>query len=179
VATFATPGVHFDQLHNIVGPLPPSKGYTYMLTCVNHFTPWLEAIPITDSTAETVAQVFVSGWVLKFDIPSVVTTDRSVQFEFSLWQKPMQLLGTKQIEAIQSSNRLVECFHQKLKAYCGVHTTLKQDMGCSSADLVYRTMLRLPGEFFNKDTNDQPGPVLYLSQLKANAIIQQLQPTQV
>ena len=36
LSTFATPDAHFNQIHvDIVGPLPPSRGYTYLLTCVD------------------------------------------------------------------------------------------------------------------------------------------------
>ena len=37
----------FDNIHiDIVGPLPPSSGYTYILTCIDHFTSWPEATEI-------------------------------------------------------------------------------------------------------------------------------------
>ena len=39
LSTIATPDACFDQIHvDIVGPLPPSRGYTNLLTCVNRFT---------------------------------------------------------------------------------------------------------------------------------------------
>ena len=98
LSTFATPDACFDQVHiDIVGPLPPSKGYTYLLTCIDHFTHWPEAVPISNATVETVAQAFVSTWIARFGVPSTITTDRSCQFESSLWQQLMQLLGTKRI----------------------------------------------------------------------------------
>ena len=54
----ATPGARFDVIHtDIVGPL---QGFTYLLTCVDHYTRWLEAIPLT---TETVAQLMdLSFW---------------------------------------------------------------------------------------------------------------------
>ena len=39
LSTFATPDARFDQVHiDIVGPLPQSRGYSYLLTCIDRFT---------------------------------------------------------------------------------------------------------------------------------------------
>ena len=119
LATFNTPDVRFDQVHiDLVGPLPISQGFTYLLTCVDRFTRWPEAVPITDISAETVAQAFVSSWIARFGVPSTITTDRGSQFESSLWTQLMRLLGTERIRTTSYhpiANGLVEQFHRQLK----------------------------------------------------------------
>ena len=40
LGTFLTPDARFDQL-DIVGPLPRSQGYRYLLTIIDRFTRWL------------------------------------------------------------------------------------------------------------------------------------------
>ena len=51
----------FDHVHiDIAGPFPYSDSFKYLLTCVDRFTHWTEAIPIVDIKAKTVADAFFS-----------------------------------------------------------------------------------------------------------------------
>ena len=101
----------------MVGPLPPSNGQVYLLTCIDRFTCWSEAIPLPDITL-TVTWALVSGWISWFGIPSTVTTDRGSQFESDLWRQLMILLGTTRLCTTSyhpQSNGLIEHFHRQLK----------------------------------------------------------------
>lgn len=165
----------------------PSQGFTYILTCIDRFTRWLEAIPLGDITAETVARAFTSGWVARFGIPSTVSTDRGRQFEFTLWMQLMYLLGCKRIRTTSYhpiANGIIKRFHRQLKAslkaqrspnhwveslplvLLGIRTALKNDMQCSAAELVYGTTLRLPGEFDSEDKTELD-PLTYAARLKS------------
>ena len=175
---------------DIVGPLPPSHGFRYILTCIDQFTRWPESIPITEIMAETVAQAFVNSWIARFGVLSTILTDRGRQFDSCLWNELMQLSGLKRICAMAyhpSSNSLVECFHRQLKAshkaqtdplhwseklplvLLGVCSALKEDLHCTATELDYNTTLRLPGEFFNSTGHtNTPDPASYFAQLKVS-----------
>ena len=91
-------GHRFYNIHiDIVGLLPPSTGYSYLLTYIDHFTCWPEAFPLTNITAESILQTFVNGWISRFGIPSMITTDHEKQFVSTLWDHLTQLPGCKQI----------------------------------------------------------------------------------
>ena len=88
-------------------------------TCVDHFTWWLEAIPIVNSTADTVAKAFVHTWVSHFGVPSTVTTDHGRQFESHLWKSLTQLLGIRHVRTTAyhpQLNGLIKCLHRQLKS---------------------------------------------------------------
>ena len=79
---FTEPTERFDHIRiDIVSPLPYSDGFKYLLTCVDRFTHWLEAMPLVDIKAKTVADAFFSGWIARFGTPATITTDRGAQFE--------------------------------------------------------------------------------------------------
>ena len=190
---FPPPDARFSHVHiDLVGPLPPSKGFTYLLTCVDRFTRWPEAIPLPDITAPTVAHAFVTGWIARFGVPSTITTDRGAQFESDLWRQLMHFLGSARSRTTAyhpEANGLVERFHRQLKAslratapstqwiealpmvLLGLRSSIKEDLGCCTAELVYGTTLRIPGEFFNK-VEEIPDPISYVSRLRT--IMQQV-----
>lgn len=168
VTPFKPVSARFEHIHiDLVGPLPYSQGFKYLLTCVDRFTRWPEAIPLPDITTHTVAKAFVEGWVSRFGVPLNLTSDRGGQFESRLWDKIMAFLGIRRHRTTSyhpQANGLVERFHRQLKSsltaqghndwmttlplvLLGIRTSLKIDIGNSSAELVYGSKLRLPGEF--------------------------------
>ena len=157
--TFHVPPRRFDHINvDLVGPLPPSGGYTHLLTIVDRFTRWPEAIPLSNTTTVTCAQALITNWISRFGVPIDMSSDRGSQFTSQLWGSISQLLGTRLHHTTAyhpQSNGLVERFHRHLKSalrarltgpnwidelpwvLLGIRTAPKEDLGCSSAKLVY------------------------------------------
>ena len=173
---FTEPTERFDHVHiDIVGPLPHANGFRYLLTYVDRFTRWPEAIPIVDIRAEMVADAFFSGWIARYGTPATITTDRGAQFESKLWDNLCNRFGiirNRTTSYHPQSNGMVERFHRQLKAafmahespnpwtitlpsvLLGVHSAVKKRLGRSAAEVIYGTTLRLPGEFAQQYTVD-------------------------
>ena len=175
LGTFLAPDARFNHVHlDLVGPLPPSNGYSYLLTCVDRFSRWPEAIPLTNITAESVAKAFVERWVAMFGVPLTVTTDRGHQFESALFRALTELLGTDRIRTTAyhpAANGMVERLHRQLKAalraqstaaawtenlplvLLGLRSCVKEDFGATPAELTFGTTLRLPAQFVAAETH--------------------------
>ncbi len=119
------PDCRFDHVHiDIVGPLPDSRGFIYLLTCVDRFSRWQDAYSMRNIAAETIAKTFTERWIAVFGIPLTITTDRGAQFESALFTKLANVLGTNRIRTTAyhpQANGVVERFHRKLKAALTAH----------------------------------------------------------
>jgi transposase InsO family protein len=120
VQPIAVPMLRFSHVHiDIVGPLPCSQdGFSYVLTTVDRSTRWAEALPLKGIAAADCAEVFIAVWVARYGVPSVVTSDRGVQFTSAFWAATMARLGVKHKLTTAfhpQANGAVERFHRRLK----------------------------------------------------------------
>ena len=80
---------------DIIGPLPcSSKGNKYILTCTDYFSRWLEAIPIADKAAATVARAFMTNVVCRWGAPTKVISDCGKEFCNTVFDTVSLMLGT-------------------------------------------------------------------------------------
>nr|VZI10828.1 unnamed protein product [Spirometra erinaceieuropaei] len=105
-------------LWQLYGPLPLPNNRSYLFTCVDRFTRWLEAISLPDIATPAVVKALLSRWIATFGAPSTITTGRGAQFECNLFQSFLSSLGCTRIRATAyhpAANGMVERFHCQLK----------------------------------------------------------------
>ena len=154
------PAGHFLSLHvDLVGPLPPSEGMTYLFTIIDRFTRWPEAIPIPDARTSTCVKALIRQWIARFGIPNDITLDRGAQFISCLWTELGRSLGVKMYQTTAYHPQaigMIERLHRQLKnslnartddPYCmdhlpmvllgivqrGVKTVIARPQNCSTA----------------------------------------------
>ena len=168
VIQMPVPQTPFSVVHvDIVGPLPVSSGYSYLLTVIDRFSRWPEAIPLRDITSKECAEQFLLHWVARFGTPSDIISDRGRQFTSALWSHmsttlKCQLHHTSAYHP--QSNGLIERWHRSLKAslrarldgpdwinqlpwvLLGLRTTPRDDSPTSPAEQIYKHHVQLPGD---------------------------------
>lgn len=169
LVTIPVPELPFSSINvDLVGPLPVSEGFRYLFTVVDRATRWPEAFPVKDMSASSCAAAFVQGWVARFGVPAVVTSDRGAQFCSAFWSKFCNILGIEHSRTTAyhpQSNGMVERFHRRLKdalrtrgvgsawvphlpwTMLGIRTSPRERSAVSPAEYVFGTPLTLPAQF--------------------------------
>ena len=80
----------------MVGPLKKSSksGRTHLLIAVDKFTKWIEAVPITNSTATTAVN-FIKSIIFRFGVPHSIITDKGTNFTADEFQNFCKEQGIK------------------------------------------------------------------------------------
>ena len=102
---------------DFIGPLPETdKGNKYILV-VDYFTKWVEAFPLPNQEAVTVAKVLVEQFFCRFVMPRQLHTDQGRNCESNLLKEVCQLLGIEKTQTTPYNPRsdgLVERFNRTL-----------------------------------------------------------------
>jgi len=174
----AVPVRRFAHIHvDLVGPLPKSAGVSYLFTVVDRTTRWPKAIPLTSTTDADCAAALLQGWIQRFGVPDIITSDRGPQFTSSLWTALCALLSIQHSPTTAyhpQSNGLVERLHRRLKdalkaraagpdwyhhlpwIMLGIHSSYREDAEFSPAEAVFGSQPVLPGQFLSAPEPPSP-----------------------
>ena len=108
---------------DITGPHPrSSNSKQYILTLVDHFSKWAEAIPLGNHTAPTVAKAHMTHVFSRFGVPRQLLTDRGPEFESGLFTELMRCMDIDKLRTTPykaSTNAVAERFHRTLNSMLG------------------------------------------------------------
>ena len=131
--SFNVPDKRFSHVMvDIVGPLPISYGYKYMLTAICRTTRNLHAMPLREASAQEASHAFLHHWVATYGLPGLVTSDNGASFTANLWKGMLDKLNIKvQYSALYrpESIGMLERQHQGLKnSLKAAKARLKKDL---------------------------------------------------
>ena len=146
---------------DIVGPLHVSaNGNRYILVCVDHFTSWVEAIPMKTITAREVIEKFVHIIISRHGCPEKLISDQGTQFTSSVFKDLCVKFNINKVETSayhQQSNGKTEKFNKFL--IDTISTFLKKDQ--SNWDQLIDTCLFTYRISLNRTLNDNPFFLIY------------------
>uniref|UniRef100_A0A3Q3IN77 Gypsy retrotransposon integrase-like protein 1 n=1 Tax=Monopterus albus TaxID=43700 RepID=A0A3Q3IN77_MONAL len=79
---------------DIMGPLNETERRNrYVLVVSDYFTKWVEAFPLPNDQAVTVAEVLASQWVCRYGAPQTLHSDQGRNFESEVFKAMCSLFG--------------------------------------------------------------------------------------
>ena len=176
---------------DLVGPLYPSQGNSYLLTVVDRFSSFFQCVPIPNATAKVVLDAFMLHWTSLFGTPIEIILDNGSCFKSHMFQDAMKVLGIKlnfTNSYYPQSNGYLERFHRVIKnsikaaisdgdpgtwserlALCllGLRNSVVQSIKTSPSIVAFGMPTRLPGEIICATENMETDPSIYAEKLRS------------
>ena len=117
-------GAPFERLSvDLTGPHTRSfRGSVYILTCIDPFTKWVEAFPLPNKEASTVAKILVEQVFCRFGVPIALLTDRGKEVDGRIMNEVCKLMEIDKMRTTSykpSTNAAIERFHRTLNSMLG------------------------------------------------------------
>ena len=155
---------------DLVGPFPPVKGFTHLLTIIDRNTGYPATIPLAAPTTSETIRGLNSGWIQYFGWPDTLVTDQGKNFTSHTFRDYLKKHGVQHrvsSPAHPQSNGLIERWHRSLKTairavkaenrgtwiqklpeiMLALRTAPKED-GVSPAERLFRGSVRLAADAF-------------------------------
>jgi Integrase core domain len=118
-------GLGYRWSIDYAGPLPPTlRGNKYVCVMVEHFSKWVELVPVPDRSSAYSATAFLDRVVTHFGAPAEVVSDRGSEFDGYFQQMlTLCLIDNCKIsrfhpEANGLAERMVQTMKRALRKYC-------------------------------------------------------------
>ena len=188
VGHFPVPKKRFSHIHvDICGPLPPSRGYKFLLTVVCRSTRFVDAIPMVDATTQSCAEALLHSWTARHGICAEMTSDNGVEFVSAVWKAMQAKLGVKlnfTPTYTPQANGLIERQHSTIKTSLKAamvqmgdkyqdrwydylpwillmkRSSFQKELKCSPAMLTYGMNLAIPGDLLRDPGDPHSEPEL-------------------
>ena len=106
---------------DLIGPIrgSKSKGYLWILTCVDKASRFVAAVPLKDATSTTIAQALLNNWFYIHGVPRKLLSDRGANLDVSIIMKDLyNVLGITKVRSTPyhaRTNGAVERVNKELK----------------------------------------------------------------
>ena len=176
---------------DIIGPLVRTRaGNRYILTLIDYFTKYREAIPLPSQEAETVARALEEIFA-RHGIPAVILTDQGSNFESKIIKSICSLFGIEkrrttpyhpQTDGLceRSNGTLKSLLRKRVNrdrdnwdeqiaaALLAYRSSIQASTGLSPFEMLYGREATLPLSISRDNSTLKPiqGPTKYLSELK-------------
>ena len=115
---------------DLFGPFPRSRaGNVMVLTIVDHFTHWIELVPLPSAPAPVVAEALYTNWVCRYGCPVKIISDQGPQFTGLVFQRLAERLQIRHSFTSPyhpQSNGFTERPHRVIKAALQALTSASQ-----------------------------------------------------
>lgn len=115
---------------DVMGPLPTTtRGNKYILVIGDYFTKWIEAYPMPNQEAKTVADKLTLEFIARYGAPIEIHSDQGRNFEAAVMKDVCRMLGihkTRTTAFRPQSDGFIERFNRTLQQILSLYTNEQQ-----------------------------------------------------